>query len=141
MITSFQTIHPIPLIFLISFHHYLAYNHPPCKSVFSKEDSYLWAYKVIIKNNSEHTVKLISRHWKIFDSNGSYREVKGKGVVGEQPVLEPGQEFEYTSGTPLKTTSGMMHGSYLMQNFEGEEFEVKIPPFSLDIPDRNKTLN
>tara|TARA_E500000178_G_scaffold320601_1_gene343827 strand:+ start:987 stop:1367 length:381 start_codon:yes stop_codon:yes gene_type:complete len=105
------------------------------------EDSYLWAYRVIIKNNSEQTVKLISRHWKIFDSNGSYREVKGKGVVGEQPVLEPGEEFEYTSGTPLKTTSGMMHGSYLMQNFEGEEFEVNIPPFSLDIPDRNKTLN
>jgi len=63
------------------------------------------------------------------------------GVVGEQPVLEPGEEFEYTSGTPLKTTSGMMHGSYLMQNFECEEFEVNIPPFSLDIPDRNKTLN
>ena len=71
------------------------------------EDSYLWAYKVKIKNNSDETIKLISRHWKIFDSNGSFREVRGKGVVGEQPVLEPGEEFEYTSGTPLKTTSGL----------------------------------
>ena len=77
------------------------------------ENSYLWAYRVIIKNNSEHTVKLISRHWKIFDSNGSYREVKGKGVVGEQPVLEPGEEFEYTSGTPLKTTSGTVSYTHL----------------------------
>ena len=64
------------------------------------EDSYLWAYKVKIKNNSDETIKLISRHWKIFDSNGSFREVRGKGVVGEQPILEPGEEFEYTSGTP-----------------------------------------
>ena len=105
------------------------------------EDTYLWAYKVKIKNDGKETVKLISRHWKIFDSNGNHREVKGKGVVGEQPVLEPGEEFEYTSGTPLKTSSGIMHGSYQMQGFDGEQFEVIIPPFSLDIPDQKKNLN
>ena len=105
------------------------------------EDSYLWAYKVRIKNNSKETVQLISRHWKIFDSNGNYREVKGKGVVGEQPVIEPGDEFEYTSGTPLKTSSGLMHGSYLMQSFDGKEFEVSIPSFSLDIPDKPNKFN
>ena len=105
------------------------------------EDSYLWAYKVKIKNNGDKKVKLISRHWKIFDSNGSFREVKGKGVVGEQPIIHPGDEFEYTSGTPLKTNSGLMHGSYQMEDFNGESFEVLIPPFSLDVPNDNKRLN
>jgi ApaG protein len=105
------------------------------------ENSYLWAYKVKIKNNSRETVKLISRHWKIFDSNGNHREVIGQGVVGEQPIIEPGDEFEYTSGTPLKTTSGLMQGSYQMKSFNGEEFEVIIPAFSLDIPDQKRTPN
>ena len=105
------------------------------------ENSYLWAYTVKIKNNSTDTIKLVSRHWKIFDSNGSFREVKGKGVVGEQPIIQPGDEFEYTSGTPLKTSSGLMHGSYLMEDFNGESFEVSIPPFSLDVPNNNKKLN
>ena len=86
-----------------------------------QKNSYLWAYKVKIKNNSEETVKLVSRHWKIFDSNGNHREVRGKGVVGEQPIIQPGDEFEYTSGTPLKTSSGMMHGSYQMQDYKGQE--------------------
>ena len=84
---------------------------------------------------------MISRHWKIFDSNGSHREVKGEGVVGEQPVLEPGDEFEYTSGTPLKTNSGIMSGSYQMQDLQGKIFDVNIPPFSLDIPDQKRNLN
>ena len=105
------------------------------------ENSYLWAYTVKIKNNSTDTIKLVSRHWKIFDSNGNFREVRGEGVVGEQPTLKPGQEFEYTSGTPLKTDSGIMHGSYEMQDFTGEKFEVKIPPFSLDTPDQKRNLN
>ena len=105
------------------------------------ENTYLWAYKVKITNNSQSSVKLISRHWKIFDSNGSHREVKGQGVVGEQPVLEPGDEFEYTSGTPLKTNSGIMSGSYQMQDFQGKIFDVNIPPFSLDIPDQKRNLN
>ena len=105
------------------------------------EDSYLWAYKVKIKNDGHDRVKLISRHWKIFDSNGNFREVKGKGVVGEQPTIEPGDEFEYTSGTPLNTTSGLMHGTYKMLDFKGQEFEVNIPAFSLDIPDSENKFN
>ena len=105
------------------------------------EDAYLWAYKVKIKNNSKESIKLLSRHWKIFDSNGNHREVKGMGVVGEQPIIQPGDEFEYTSGTPLKTSSGLMHGSYQMQDFKGRMFVVLIPPFSLDIPDKKKKLN
>jgi ApaG protein len=105
------------------------------------EDSYLWAYKVRIRNNGNEKIKLISRHWKIFDSNGNLREVKGKGVVGEQPTIEPGDEFEYTSGTPLKTSSGLMHGSYKMQSWDGQEFQVEIPAFSLDIPNKENNLN
>ena len=105
------------------------------------EDSYLWAYKVRIKNNGNEKIKLISRHWKIFDSNGNFREVKGKGVVGEQPTIEPGDEFEYTSGTPLKTSSGLMHGTYKMQSWDGKEFQVEIPAFSLDIPNKETNLN
>ncbi len=105
------------------------------------ENSYLWAYKVKIKNDGHDRVKLISRHWKIFDSNGNFREVRGKGVVGEQPTIEPGDEFEYTSGTPLNTNSGLMHGTYKMIDFKGDEFEVNIPPFSLDIPDSEDKLN
>ena len=105
------------------------------------EDSYLWAYKVRIKNGGNEKIKLISRHWKIFDSNGNLREVKGKGVVGEQPTIEPGDEFEYTSGTPLKTSSGLMHGSYKMESWDGQEFQVEIPAFSLDIPNKENNLN
>ena len=101
----------------------------------------MWAYQVKIKNNGKDTVKLLRRHWKIFDSNGYLKEVKGEGVVGEQPILAPGEIFEYTSGTPLQTSSGLMHGSYFMKSEEGSSFEVKIPPFSLDIPNDRKKLN
>lgn len=104
-------------------------------------NSFIWAYQVKIKNNSKITVKLISRVWKIIDSNGNVKEVRGEGVVGEQPILEPGESFEYTSGTPLKTSSGLMHGSYFMENMNGSDFEVEIPAFSLDIPNSNKSLN
>ena len=105
------------------------------------EDSYLWSYKVIIKNNEKEQIKFISRHWKIFDSNGNFREVKGKGVVGEQPTIEPGDKFEYTSGTPLTTSSGFMEGTYEMQNDNGNTFDVQIPQFSLDTPFENNKLN
>ena len=105
------------------------------------ENSYLWAYTVKIKNNSTDTIKLVSRHWKIFDSNGSFREVKGKGVVGEQPILNPGEKFEYTSGTPLTTSSGFMEGSYEMKNDNGDKFDVQIPQFSLDNPFEPNKLN
>lgn len=105
------------------------------------EDSFLWAYQVKIENKSKKTVKLLKRHWKIIDANGNLKEVKGDGVVGEQPVLEPGETFEYTSGTPLQTNSGLMHGSYYMKSSDGLNFEVKIPAFSLDIPNSKKNLN
>tara|TARA_B100001093_G_C26601032_1_gene915884 strand:- start:40 stop:432 length:393 start_codon:yes stop_codon:yes gene_type:complete len=105
------------------------------------EDSFLWAYQVKIKNNGDNSVKLLSRYWKIIDSNGNTKEVRGEGVVGEQPILEPGETFEYTSGTPLQTSSGLMHGSYYMKNLNGSDFEVKIPAFSLDTPNSKRSLN
>ncbi|MAH78727.1 MAG: Co2+/Mg2+ efflux protein ApaG [Rickettsiales bacterium] len=105
------------------------------------ESSFLWAYQVKIENKSKDTVKLISRYWKIIDANGTTKEVEGQGVVGEQPVLAPGESFEYTSGTPLHTSSGLMHGSYFMKNIDGPNFEVKIPAFSLDIPNSEKIIN
>lgn len=98
------------------------------------EDHYVWAYQVRIENDSLETVQLRSRHWRITDVNGLVQEVRGAGVVGEQPVLEPGESFEYTSGTPLNAPSGIMVGSYEMQTDEGNMIEVGIPAFSLDSP-------
>jgi len=98
------------------------------------EDHYVWAYQVRIENDSLETVQLRSRHWRITDVNGLVQEVRGAGVVGEQPVLEPGESFEYTSGTPLNAPSGLMVGSYEMQTDEGDVIEVGIPAFSLDSP-------
>ena len=102
---------------------------------------YVWAYQVTINNLGKDEVKLKNRYWRITDSNGIKQEVRGEGVVGEQPVLKPGDSFEYTSGTPLKTSSGLMHGSYQMEDFKGKPFEVLIPPFSLDVPNNNVKLN
>lgn len=98
------------------------------------EDHYVWAYQVRIENDGFETVQLRSRHWRITDANGLVQEVRGAGVVGEQPVLEPGESFEYTSGTPLNAPSGIMVGSYEMQTDEGDLIEVGIPAFSLDSP-------
>jgi ApaG protein len=98
------------------------------------ENHYVWAYQVKIENESLETVQLRSRHWRITDANGLMQEVRGSGVVGEQPVLEPGGSFEYTSGTPLNAPSGIMVGSYEMQTDEGNVIEVGIPAFSLDSP-------
>jgi ApaG protein len=95
---------------------------------------YVWAYRVRIENRSAETVQLRSRHWRITDAFGRLLEVKGAGVVGEMPVLKPGQSFEYQSGTPLETSTGVMVGSYRMQTDNGEEFDVKIPLFMLDSP-------
>lgn len=105
------------------------------------EDHYFWAYTIEVENGGEETVRLISRKWLIVDGNGEKFNVEGDGVVGEQPVLEPGTSFEYTSGCPLKTNSGIMSGSYIMSTKVGEEFAVKIPTFSLDIPDQPRTIN
>jgi ApaG protein len=98
------------------------------------EDHYVWAYQVRIENDGVETVQLRSRHWRITDANGLVQEVRGAGVVGEQPVLEPGETFEYTSGTPLNAPSGIMVGSYEMQTDDGDMIEVDIPAFLLDSP-------
>jgi ApaG protein len=97
-------------------------------------DHYFWAYSVEICNDGDERVKLVSRYWLITDSLGRSQEVRGAGVVGEQPVLEPGESFRYTSGAPLSTPSGVMRGHYVMESEDGESFEVEIPAFSLDSP-------
>jgi len=95
---------------------------------------FFWAYHVVIKNNGEETVQLLSRYWRITNAVGALHEIRGEGVVGEQPVLEPGQSFEYTSGTPLSTSSGIMGGNYQMISSGGKNFDINIPTFSLDCP-------
>jgi ApaG protein len=105
------------------------------------EDRYVWAYHVRIENNGAETVQLRRRHWRITDGLGRTQEVKGPGVVGEQPVLAPGQSFEYTSGTPLNTPSGIMVGSYDMETRQGESFAIAIPAFSLDSPHQSVRFN
>lgn len=105
------------------------------------EGHYVWAYRVRIENNGPETVQLKRRHWKITDALGRMQEVEGAGVVGEQPVLQPGGSYEYTSGTPLPTPSGIMMGTYRMENDEGETFDVSIPAFSLDSPHEVHRLN
>ena len=105
------------------------------------EGHFVWAYKVRIENKSPETVQLKRRHWRITDARGRVQEVQGAGVVGEQPVLQPGESFEYTSGTPLPTSSGIMDGSYLMESAQGEAFDVAIPAFSLDSPHEVALLN
>jgi len=99
-----------------------------------QENLFVWAYKIRIANKSNVTVKLCTRHWKITDAMGRIQVVNGTGVVGEQPVLKPGESFEYTSGAPLSTPSGFMGGSYHMEAEDGREFDVEIPVFSLDSP-------
>ncbi|MGE0714492.1 MAG: Co2+/Mg2+ efflux protein ApaG [Alphaproteobacteria bacterium] len=106
-----------------------------------QENHYVWAYHVRIENTGEETVQLRTRHWRITDALGRLQEVRGPGVVGEQPVLRPGESFEYTSGTPLPTPSGIMVGTYQMETPEGGQFDVRIPPFSLDSPHQPVRLN
>ncbi len=105
------------------------------------EDHYVWAYRVLIENDGSGAVRLRTRNWRITDALGVTQEVRGPGVVGEQPLLEPGEQFEYTSGTPLKTPSGIMVGSYEMEDETGERFDVAVPAFSLDSPHEHKRLN
>jgi ApaG protein len=100
-----------------------------------EDNQYVWAYQVKIENLGRDTVQLLRRTWHITDANGRTLHVHGAGVVGEQPVLEPGESFEYTSGTPLETPSGFMTGFYHMVIVaSGETFDVAIPTFSLDSP-------
>lgn len=104
------------------------------------DNHYVWAYRVRIENHGDQTVQLLRRHWKITDAMGRVQEVQGSGVVGEQPVLHPGDAYEYTSGTPLPTPSGIMVGSYQMEA-DGERFDIGIPAFSLDSPHETVRLN
>lgn len=102
---------------------------------------YFWAYRVIVTNNCGATVQLLSRYWHITDAEGKVEEVRGEGVVGLQPTLKDGEDFTYTSGCPLTTTSGIMVGTYTMMRENGETFIIDIPAFSLDLPDLNPSLN
>ena len=99
------------------------------------DNHYVWAYRVRIENLGTAPVQLISRTWRIIDSMGRVQTVRGEGVIGQQPVLEPGETFEYTSGTPLDTPSGFMSGQYHMaEPGSGESFDITVPAFSLDSP-------
>ena len=102
---------------------------------------FFWSYTIVITNTGDETVQLRTRHWIITDASGRKQEVRGEGVVGEQPVLGPGERFEYTSGVPLPTASGFMTGRYQMVSESGENFEIDVPAFSLDSPDSKRTLN
>jgi len=102
---------------------------------------FFWAYTINIANLGRETVQLKTRHWRITDANGRLQEVKGPGVVGEEPTLKPGESFEYTSGVPLPTPSGFMTGSYGMVAGAGEHFDIEIPAFSLDSSFAERTIN
>ena len=102
---------------------------------------YVWAYRVQIENEGTETVQLLTRYWHITDGIGRVQEVRGAGVIGEQPVLNPGDSYEYTSGTPLPTPSGILKGSYQMSTPSGEKFDIEVPAFSLDCPHEARHLN
>ncbi|RZK22362.1 MAG: Co2+/Mg2+ efflux protein ApaG [Hymenobacter sp.] len=101
------------------------------------QEHFVFAYRIDIRNDSEYTVKLLRRHWFISDANGTVREVEGEGVVGRQPVLEPGESHQYMSGCNLKSGVGKMRGTYLMERLvNGDQFQVNIPEFTLMVPYR-----
>lgn len=104
-------------------------------------NQFFWAYTIEIVNLGAETVQLKTRHWLITDALGRVQEVKGAGVVGEQPILEPGAHFEYTSGVPLPTATGIMEGSYQFETQSGASFDAEVPAFSLDLPGAVHTLN
>ncbi len=99
-----------------------------------KDDRFIWAYTVEIENQGDIDLQVVERFWKIADSRGQVQEVHGEGVVGEKPVLRPGETFRYTSGAPLSAPSGMMLGTYSLKAPDGEKFAVDIPAFALDSP-------
>ena len=105
------------------------------------DNEYFWAYRITIANHSTKPVKLLSRHWRITDATGRVQEVRGDGVVGDQPELAPGDSYQYTSGCPLTTPSGFMVGAYTMTEPDGETFEIDIPAFSLDVPGDARSVN
>ncbi len=122
-------------IFVRAEPHYIETRSDP------EAQRYFWAYRIEIENRSSMTVQLRTRYWKITDAAGRIEEVKGAGVVGETPVIRPGEKYAYTSGCPLTTPSGIMVGHYGMISSDGEAFDVAIPPFSLDSPGAKRTLN
>ncbi|MDB3954629.1 Co2+/Mg2+ efflux protein ApaG [Alphaproteobacteria bacterium] len=107
----------------------------------TENNLWVWSYHILIENNGNDKVQLIDRYWKITDATGIIKEVKGSGVIGEQPTIKPGEFFEYTSGTPLNKSSGFMSGNYRMINENNESFFIDVPVFSLDIPSVQKILN
>jgi ApaG protein len=108
----------------------------------SPENGYsFWAYTITLTNLGRETVQLKTRHWRITDALGRLQEVRGAGVIGKEPVLRPGEDFEYTSGVPLPTPSGFMTGTYGMVTEAGESFDIAIPAFSLDTPQGGRTIN
>lgn len=117
------------------------------RPIYMAEDSepdefhYVWAYLVRIENESDQSVQLLDRYWRITDALGRVHEVRGEGVVGEQPVIEPGEAYEYSSGAPLETTSGFMQGSYGMVTDKGERWDIQIPLFPLEIPDGQTSVH
>ncbi len=106
-----------------------------------EENYFFWAYTVDISNEGADTVQLRSRHWRITDATGHTEEVRGAGVVGQTPVIAPGDTFTYTSGCPLSVPSGIMVGSYQMSGPGGARFDIAIPAFSLDSPHAVRTVN
>jgi ApaG protein len=121
-----QTTHDVRVMVLPLFLH--EQSHPA-------EYKFVWAYSVTIENLRKHNIKLISRRWRVVNDMGDVKEVQGPGVVGQQPIIKPAGEFQYTSGTALNTPTGMMMGSYQILDFENNQmFEVEIPVFSLDSP-------
>jgi ApaG protein len=99
-----------------------------------EQNRFVFAYTVTIRNTGTVPARLLSRHWIITDANGKEQEVRGEGVVGEQPHLKPGEGFQYTSGTMLETPVGSMRGSYQMIADDGKDFDAEIPPFTLSLP-------
>jgi len=106
-----------------------------------EEGQWVWAYEVRLENQGQATVQLLTREWLIIDANGTREEVRGDGVVGDQPMLDPGDSYTYTSGCPLKTPSGFMSGHYGMVDGEGRGFDIEIPAFSLDLPNAGRAIN
>lgn len=106
-----------------------------------EKSQFFWAYTIEISNNGREAVQLKTRYWHITDAMGRVQEVRGAGVVGEEPVIAPGESFEYTSGVPLPTSSGFMTGSYGMITESGEHFDIQIPAFSLDSSLASRTIN
>ena len=115
-------------------------NFQPGRSVIDK-GQYFWSYTIVITNSGHETVQLRTRHWVVTDAGGREQIFRGEGVVGKQPVLGPGERFEYTSGVPLTTASGFMTGRYQMVSESGERFEIDVPTFSLDSPSEKRVIN